>query len=169
MQIFVFVSNAATRKDGANKVNQIFMKMFFDADWWRCPPSSRALNCRRGIWCSFTWKISQLILVTRCPAPCRTSCADPILKWHRHKACATGRSYKINKLFHIRELGDANDSRTKKKKQTERKLEWIANKWIYIQFCIWRCPDESKIRNKILAASFAIGKPPRMSWCWALR
>lgn len=32
MQIFVFVSNAATRKDGANKVNQIFMKMFFDAD-----------------------------------------------------------------------------------------------------------------------------------------
>lgn len=66
MQIFVFVSDAATQKNGATKVNQIFMKMFFDADWWRCPPSSRALNYVRQIWCSFTWKISQLILVTRC-------------------------------------------------------------------------------------------------------
>lgn len=46
----------------------------------------------------------------------------------------------------IRKRRDANDCRTR---TTSEARAWVACK--YLQFCIWRRPDESKIRNMIFA------------------
>lgn len=155
MQIFVFVSNAATQKDGATKVNQIFMKMFFDADWWRCPPLSGALNCVREVWRSFTWKISQLIL------------CDVLLAICANELC----------LMRLYRLFDFWMAQTREEKPSNQQVVLCENlvtqtilerkQWglqinIYLQFCIWRRSDESKLRNMLFARSL-------VSWRWTLR